>query len=206
MSCLHIQGHQYQSLSDLYKKLLMSDQGQFMAPYPASSVPVVKTWHFFLFYSPSLPTHSGTSYIHMAFHTTAMLMTLNASSPILPRVLMFLHRSVSVFWLTFHHGWQLIIWTWIPARLSCCIYLEMHPHVKIPPENSQITPSDNLGIVNQILFFALTRSGMFLLYIMTIWTFLSTDDTQMLVQSLSFVLAWRYILMETTKHFVTCLG
>lgn len=60
-----------------------------------------------LFCSPSIPAPLVRSYPHKVFHTTAMLRTLT-----------FLHRSQC------YHGWKLISWNFIPARLR-----RMHSHI-----------------------------------------------------------------------------
>lgn len=84
----------------------------------------------------------------------------------------------------------------ILAKLSCCTSPEMHPQIKIFPENSQILPSItacNLGVTiyNQLYFsphFAkLTHSCPFLLYNITgVWPSLSTEATQVFFSPLSF--------------------
>ncbi|KAK3569168.1 hypothetical protein QTP86_025983 [Hemibagrus guttatus] len=130
----------------------------------------------------------------MDFHTTAMPMTPNLSSPSLPQIPWLLLGSQRVwwtFWMMAHHlklnpsKTELLV---IPGDPS------PDQDLAISLNNSMISPSAtarNLGVTmdNQLYFSShvtsVTRSCRFLLYnIRRIRPFLSTQATQVLVQSL----------------------
>lgn len=89
------------------------------------------------FYPPFIPTLSENSFSYPCYENDTQLILLFPSSDINVSV------HIKPVWQIFCHGWQLITWNWILARLSCCVSLELHSHVKISLKNSWIAPPDN---------------------------------------------------------------